>query len=460
MSSPFSSFPDGLSRPATSENPTLEASASSFEALRSRAAGRRGALGLADSGGNPKGEPSPALAFGGSSPGGSPLRTEDSGQAGGEGSEGRSPSNNMGGKSLPKGAIQVGSDEAEDFFLVRTCHNKTKVVRVPRPESGVSASAAFVDQVSFTFQVHDVSNVWFTDEDFAAVFSPILEEIFGYGVTAQRERGLNFYDSSFVLGDGWGFLCVGGQRETCLIQISGTGATAAQVGWETRLYAWLSSISSARITRVDLAHDIYDGVAYNVFQARDDYLAGRFNCGGRDPDCDQKGNWLKPEGKALTFYVGSRSSGKLLRVYMKGRQLGGDACELYPEWTRVELELHSEDRVIPLEILLKPGQYLAGSYPALAWISEERSRIETKSKALQVSYERAIEIVKNQCGRYLYAFRAILGSADAVLERLIRPEVPERLIMPDWTESPPSLRPPSRVSLDEAFALAFAGSSG
>jgi phage replication initiation protein len=93
-----------------------------------------------------------------------------------------------------------------------------------------------------------------------------------------------------------------------------------------------------------------------------------------------RGNWLFPDGSGLSFYVGSRTSGKLLRVYEKGKQLGGAASELFPDWVRSELELHNEGRVIPLGILINPGPYLAGAYPALAWVDDEQSRIATKQK--------------------------------------------------------------------------------
>jgi DNA relaxase NicK len=385
------------------------------------------------------------------------------------------PSNNMGGKvegvggeskeqevrrgwSMPfEGQTPVDSDEAEDFFLMPTAHKKTKVVRVPRPDSGVSVGAAFVDQVSFTFKVSEIEGIWFTDSDFAVLVSRKLIEIFGFGTTRDRERGLNFYDSAFVLGDGWGHLCIGGQADTCLVQVTGAGCSAAKAGWERRLYEWLLTMASSRITRVDPACDIYDGKAYDVHRAVEDYKAGLFNCGGRRPTCEQDGNWIFPDGSGLTFYVGSRSSGKLLRVYEKARQLGGLLVDLYPDWVRVELELHNEDRVIPLDILIKPGQYLAGAYPALAWVSEEQSRIKTKDNTVLIMLERSLQIVKQQSGGYLYAFLQIFGSAEVVLDKLIRKVIPDRLVMPDWSESPPPLMPAPMVTLDEAFAASFAG---
>lgn len=322
------------------------------------------------------------------------------------------------------------------------------------PFSPIPSHVAFVDQVSFTGKCADIPGCWFTDRDFASLLSPVLEEIFGFGVVADRGRGLNYYESSFILGDSWGSVCVGGQAGTFLVQLTGAGAIASRGGWEKRLHDWLSSIPSARITRLDLAHDDYSGESYSPIQARDDYTSGKFNNGGRRPSCEQRGNWIYPDDSGLTFYVGKRQNGKLLRVYEKGKQLGGLSGQ-FPAWVRTELELHNEGREIPLDALTNPGPYLAGAYPALAWISEESCRIATKQKALQVTFEKSVAMVKNQVGRYINALRQVYASADEVLDKITRPGIPDRLIMPDWSESPPPLAPITRTSPDLAFDLAF-----
>jgi len=367
------------------------------------------------------------------------------------------PSNNMGGKS---GSFVIPSPEnvGDDYLFIPIGGNgsKFKRVKVPHPASGVTDRAAFIDQVSFTAQTCEVSGAWFTDADFARVVSPKLEQVFGFGVTFDRGRGLNRYESSFILGDSWGFLSVGGQRNTFLVQLTGQGATAAAPGWEQRLYEWLSSMSSARITRVDLANDDFTGKRYSPEQARDDYLQDRFILGGRRPSCEMRGNWLFPDGSGLTFYVGSRTSGKLLRVYEKGKQLSGAASELFPDWVRTELELHNEGRVIPFDILIKPGPHLAGAYPALAWVSEEQSRIATKQKTLKLQFDRAVLMVRNQVGRYIGAMMEVFGSADELVSRITREGIPDRLIMPDYRESPPPLEPEPTLPADWVIGCAFA----
>ena len=74
--------------------------------------------------------------------------------------------------------------------------------------------------------------------------------------------------------------------------------------------------------------------------------------------------------------------GRLLRIYEKGKQLGDP---LSP-WVRWELELHNKDRTIPLDVLIRPGHYLAGGYPCLSWICESQDRIKTTRKQLMISF--------------------------------------------------------------------------
>lgn len=101
------------------------------------------------------------------------------------------------------------------------------------------------------------------------------------------------------------------------------------------------------------------------------YDEGLFNCGGNQPGCEQRGNWRKPNGKGRTLYVGNRENGKMARIYEKGMQLGAPG---HP-WVRWEVELHNTDRVIPWEVLLEPGKFLAGTYPnALGWVQDEMQR--------------------------------------------------------------------------------------
>jgi len=57
----------------------------------------------------------------------------------------------------------------------------------------------------------------------------------------------------------------------------------------------------------------------------------------------------------------------------------------------LELELHSSQRVIPLDAMIKPSEYLAGAYPALSFLNEEQSVIKTIVKITKLTVNKIIE---------------------------------------------------------------------
>ena len=272
--------------------------------------------------------------------------------------------------------------------------------------------AGFVDWVTFTFHESSVraylpGSVDFpTEGDYARAFSILVSELFGFGITEQCERGRNFYRYAYVLGAKAGFVCHGGQRDTVSVNISGSGLQLAADGWERRLHDFLSGWGgfagcgavNGRLTRVDVARDWFDG-EYGVDRAAADYDSGLFNNGGRNPDCEQRGNWRAPMGAGRTFYVGRRKSGKFARIYEKGKQLG----DIDSPWTRTEVEYKSQDRVIPFDILLKPGAYLAGAYDAFAHFDGVACKVETRKREAVGSVKKARDWISKQCGAALHA---------------------------------------------------------
>ena len=273
--------------------------------------------------------------------------------------------------------------------------------------------AAFVDWVSFSFHESSLrsflpgSGDFPTEGDYARAASLLADELFGFGITEQCEKGRNFYRHAYVLGAKAGFVCHGGQRDTVLFMLSGSGLQLAADGWERRVHDFLSADGgygvkrgavNGRLTRVDVARDWFEG-EYGVDRAASDYDGGMYNNGGRNPDCEQRGNWRAPTGAGRTFYVGNRKSGKFARIYEKGKQLGDPQSS----WTRTEVEYKSQDRVIPFEILLMPGAYLAGAYEAFAHFEGSACKVETRKREAQGTVKRARDWINRQCGAALHA---------------------------------------------------------
>jgi len=329
------------------------------------------------------------------------------------------PSNNMGGIKYTRGKPDG------------VCRELGKLVK--NPDNEVNTDAAFIDHLSFSFKVSsfydafpDSSSLSMESLDVVSSISSQLVKILGFGVTRNRFKGMNSYRYSFDLGDGWGHLCIGGksQNSTCLIIVHGQGCMASSLGSGRLVYDFMRKIH-AKITRVDVSADYFEG-EYNLDMAVHDYMEGNFYIKGKEPKINQAGNWLKPDGSGRTLYVGSKKSGKELCIYEKGKHLGGDYAKSFNDWVRVELRLFSKDRIVPLDIIINSGKYLAGGYPALSFVSAVQCRIKTSKNKIKIEYERAIEVVKKQFGKFIYAIAGNEGS----VSKIIIEEIPKRIVMP------------------------------
>ena len=297
----------------------------------------------------------------------------------------------------------------------------------------------FIDWLNFTFSESTAHRLdWpctLSDADIVNAVSATLVKIFGFGVTGSDVGRRNFYQRAFPLGDGYGFICHGGQRETVLVMISGDGLTAARPGWEGRLRHFLEHVAiSPRLTRVDVAYDCFAG-EYSVDQADSDFDAGLFRLSRspKNPTHELRGNWREPDGKGRTIYIGRRVNGKFCRVYEKGRQLGCPSSN----WTRIEVEYKSVDRVIPFDILTSPGAFLSGAYPAFGWISEKQDRIRTTREEVLHSKERKENWIKLMCGADLNALHFLEKGRNAAEKALnLINRLKNETKLPAWTIVP------------------------
>ncbi|MDR8993022.1 hypothetical protein FEP57_05122 [Burkholderia multivorans] len=322
----------------------------------------------------------------------------------------------------------------EQREIVVTDTGEIKVVEVRVPTNG---QVAMIDTLRFT--IHE--STWngtaceqlVGDEEFVREASRHLEQIFGFGVTADMRKGRDFYLNAWELGDGYGYVAFGGERqkETMLVNLTGQGCMAAKPGWEGRLYDFLTCVAKRpTITRVDLAHDCING-EFTVDDADRWFDDGLFTSSVVDPSHEQRGNWRKPNGRGRSLYIGSRRNGKLCRVYEKGREQG-DADS---EWVRFEVEVRNQKRVIPLDVLLDPSGYFVGSYPCLRLFREEQTpqRIEVKRRTAEISLDRSARLIYTAYGKYIAVLRGYLGD-EAFLETVTNKsgEWPDRLKVPDY----------------------------
>lgn len=293
-----------------------------------------------------------------------------------------------------------------------------------------------VDTLSLTGKLETVEKVSrFRGEECINALDEKMQRELGLKISREVRSGRNFYkrSSEIEYTDGrlkksLGFVAWGGNKETYQIYLTGEGMeyiTANSLS--IKLYG-LAFDLDMRITRGDLAWDDVKGET-SVIDAIKMYKNGEFKI-TRNPKIKQHGNFVTAHDEdGRTVEIGSRESGKLLRVYDKGKELG----DKLSKWVRWEVEIHSKDRKIPLKMIVCPNLYFAGAYPALGKIvpTEAPEVIKTIKKKVEITLEKAVENVKTQSGK-LINFLKMKGRSDSeIVNALIREEgIPARLVFP------------------------------
>jgi len=284
----------------------------------------------------------------------------------------------------------------------------------PRP-----SPVAHVDALAFSFKMES-----FTDADLPALCCTLATFFPAISASPRRGGWMGFSRSADVnIG---GLIAWGGSAQLGRVYVSLMGvACSLCVDWPG-LALWLEK-AECRLSRVDLAFDDLEAKNYSVDTALSDYAAGAFNPAKAGKPASHKflSSGEFGERPARTLYVGKRENGKMCRIYEKGQQLGDI---VHPDWVRVELELRAKDRVIPFDVLTQPAVYLAGAYPALAWISKIVAYIKTARIIAEKTLDQIATWAQRQVGRAVHAL-AIFHGGDyfAVIDRIKRSELPRRL---------------------------------
>ncbi len=294
------------------------------------------------------------------------------------------------------------------------------VIRGESPsEERKKSQAALTDWLNVSFPFHPENN---NPLKFFKSFSEVTNYRFG-GMTDQ-ERGLQGWKKSFRFDHGCVMFAYGGQNDTAFLSLPGEGCSFIS-DWQS-FSTFLRDELQSKITRWDGAVDDFKGL-HSVDQAVELYKSGGFKQGGRNPNPKQHGNWITHDDLGRTFEVGRRKNGKLIRIYEKGKQLGDPSSP----WVRWEVELHAKDRVIPWDVLLHPGEYVAGAYPCMSWVSERAFRIHTIKEQDRISYERLKQVASTSYGALFNVMLQREGSAERVVALLKKQAIPQRLAFTD-----------------------------
>jgi phage replication initiation protein len=251
----------------------------------------------------------------------------------------------------------------------------------------------------------------------------------GMTVSPHELRKWQFYPmSSYVYGpDGSlvGRVGSGGNAETVCVSLSGAGCALVK--------DWLCTVVQARrlrahLSRVDVAFDDFEAETFGEIREVNTWaITGQFNAAGHGKPCATRFMDDHGKGAGSTVYVGSRGR-KQLCVYEKGKQLGDP---LSP-WIRCELRLWAADCIIPLDVLVTPGDYLRGAYALLAEklpaVSTELAKPERLHRAVKATAEASIRFLRQQCGPTLDLLIRSVGPDVWTLlhDRVLRSSVPRR----------------------------------
>lgn len=351
---------------------------------------------------------------------------------------------------IPSDHILKDWQKTNEVKLVIDGNGDPKILLVSAP---AEFEIAFIDWISFSFKRYTFM------DDYIGIDEKLindvciermgekLDSIFGFKVGKKRKNGKNFYEQCYeiqnhedvVVGD----LCIGGQNNTMLVMLSGQGCLMGDYGWQERLYRFLQSADGAKITRLDLAHDDYEGTYLEIDDLNERETERQFYYFGKPARVTWHGDWKYGDRDNLgrTLQIGSRTSDKMFRAYEKGKQLG----DKNSAWVRLEVELKAKHTLIPFEVIINPSDYFINLYPCFKELfqyeEQTQSRIEYVKRTLKIKVEKGIDIFRHQFGRWLGFFRQWYGDDEACIEALsLEFSVPKRfeLTKQDWSRVTPN----------------------
>lgn len=232
-------------------------------------------------------------------------------------------------------------------------------------------------------------------------------------------QGRNCYENGIkvCLGDReLGVILWGGNAGTIMLEAKGV-----LCGFITRRGLWgrihrIFGRYKPRITRSDLAADFYAGelcvrCANDVYRAAGaDFLGIRK--GGRLPSC----RFIDGGGGGSTLDIGSRSSGRQIVIYEKGRQLGFFEMP----WTRAEVRYRRyrsglKAYEVPWDILLPQNwwPYWSDSASYLAKLSQAATTL--RIAAADIEYKGFLEYLSNQTSNCRKQYGGLIGFLSSVL---------------------------------------------
>lgn len=271
-----------------------------------------------------------------------------------------------------------------------------------------------VDFLAFSIKPDDTENL-----DYMAAALGIVKTIFGPVTVEDTGRGWSGFGVRLDI-HGIGLVAFGGNGGVIHFEITGEGCSQV-ADWNG--LADLLDDCTTKITRVDIAHDDVEGETLSIEWARQQYQNGGFKPSrGLSPKARSVND--EGSGDGCTFYVGSRESGKMARIYEKGKQLG----DRFSAWVRFEVEWRSVHRELPSDMLRDPSRFFSGAYRCCDFVGSRMETVRTVAFKAAASLEKATDHAIKQAGSVIAALKMLGHSASEIIGKLAKPEVSPRLL--------------------------------
>lgn len=285
-----------------------------------------------------------------------------------------------------------------------------------------------IDYATFTFAERAIHRLKpdakpFTDlEIVETVADYMLDAILGKTADLTPGGGMNGYRASVKAGQ---FMLVAGgaNNDTIMVTIYGFAFASCDPGMPKRLAQLINAIPSAHLTRIDIAYDDFAREIFNPWKVEAQWNAGQFSAANspKKPKIKFDGDYLRgdPDGMGITAYIGSKPSGKYIRIYEKGRQLG----DTKSQWVRAEVELSNSVYQLVPEMLTKPTSYFVMLCPMFAQVAYqgEASKAERQGREALTTVEKVVETIRTQYGTYLSTLRQeFYGNDKELLDAVCR----------------------------------------
>lgn len=239
----------------------------------------------------------------------------------------------------------------------------------------------------------------------------------------------------FILKDEAACFAYGGNKGFVMVEFRGAMCSYL-TGDAWRLVRWFVRRYKARLTRLDIAGDFYQG---EIDQA---YIERTFK---RDPSRIINVNGPVPNfgtadmGSGRTLYIGGRTSPRQICIYQKGKQLGKDQ---FPDWVRIELRWRRQkDKFeIPDDALLEENwwSYLAGLGPYFQRVCPATSMKKATYLRKQVhadintQYQKMLSYMRCTFGKFFWLHFTLFPDLEAIKLLVKEGEWGPLGKVPDW----------------------------